>query len=339
MRIKYLSKFSIAIFVALTLFFAGVKLKEIVNSKSINKEDKIQTNSSEDNVIFIESNSTRKYFRLRDLCSIESAAKNNPTSEILVFSINAVMSNLFLLEKYKNIRFKQLNLSQLFQNTVMHEFWFQNKISKAQAPYYREAHLGDALRLHLLHKYGGFYSDLDTITLKDLSVLKLNGASYIYERNGDLGIANGMLRFKKNHPFLLQCLENFAKNYNGERWTNGPQIIYEELLKYCNIKDKDKKRLILNSKQNYCDVGLYPDYYFYPMTWYNFDFFFKNASPSEIQRFKKSFSIHYFGAALYFEGKQIVLNRNDSSMFQYFASENCPLTLSKFTYPFFLMDS
>jgi mannosyltransferase OCH1-like enzyme len=49
------------------------------------------------------------------------------------------------------------------------------------------AHISDAVRLALMWKYGGFYSDLDTISLKDFSpLLKYSGFGYLNENGPSL---------------------------------------------------------------------------------------------------------------------------------------------------------
>ncbi len=116
------------------------------------------------NVFFVETNSELDYFSTRVTCAFESAALQNPSSLIRVFSLNAKFNNSYdIIAKYPNLQLIKLNLTEIFEETPLLSWWKTGSVKKSP---YLLAHLADAFRLAILWKYGGVYSDIDTITLK-----------------------------------------------------------------------------------------------------------------------------------------------------------------------------
>jgi hypothetical protein len=80
--------------------------------------------------------------------------------------------------------------------------------------HYHQNNLKDAARLALLYKYGGIYSDFDTITMKSFqSLLKYSGFGLITESNSS-SVGNGLIIFKSNHPYLNYTIKQFVENYS-----------------------------------------------------------------------------------------------------------------------------
>ena len=78
------------------------------------------------NIFFFETNSQNKYFYLRQLCAIESAAKNNPNARIYVYSLTAQMNQIFL-DKYPNVLPKKLDIDEFVNGTIIANWYFNNK--------------------------------------------------------------------------------------------------------------------------------------------------------------------------------------------------------------------
>ena len=83
-------------------------------------------------------------------------------------SINARLRDEKLLNEYKNIKWLQLKPDEVFSDTPLWQWWRSKRVLKSQ---FKTAHLSDALRLALLWKHGGFYSDLDTVAIKSFYAL------------------------------------------------------------------------------------------------------------------------------------------------------------------------
>ena len=290
-----------------------------LNYEAVSENDDGLTNS----FIFTETNATRIIMTFGELCAIESAAKHNPKSIIRVLSINAIINDTELLQKYMNIKYEKINLNQTFNNSILHQFWFENKLSAAKNPIFRISHLSDALRFLFVYKYGGVYSDLDTITVKDFSFIrKYNGFGALNNKE----VGSGLLHFTKQHPFILKCLERFNRDYNGKVWAaNGPLLIQKELVIYCNQTNFENLMLKFNEPNN-CDVGMFPTNFFYPYPWAQFKVLFEKNATLEIQKFLNTYSVHFYGKM---SGLR-ELNKNENSLFGYFASSNCPLMYSKY---------
>ena len=103
-------------------------------------------------------------------------------------------------------------------------------------------HHSDAIRIALIHKYGGWYSDLDMVFLKPINHLRnvLGSDSFqIHElkRNPDyLGtkVSNAIFQFDtQHHPFLKKCLDKFAQVFDGTWGSGGPTLFQLVLNQMC----------------------------------------------------------------------------------------------------------
>jgi hypothetical protein len=87
---------------------------------SKNENDSLTFDNNEYNIFFIETNPHSKIFTAKQLCSIESAAKNNPKSNVYVLSIRAVENEntTSLRLFYPNVKFMKLILIDLFKGNA-----------------------------------------------------------------------------------------------------------------------------------------------------------------------------------------------------------------------------
>lgn len=294
---------------------------------------KIRNESENYNIFFIETNHEREFLSSKQLCAIESAALNNPNAYVYVVSIRAELNQTYLQDTYKNIILIKLVPYDLFQDTPLSKWWAQRRVFKS--PYFL-AHVSDAVRLALVWKYGGFYSDLDTISVKDLSPLrKYSGFGFLYENEPSLG--NGFIHFRAQHPFIYETMKNFADNYAAFGWgDNGPTLIIKTIKSFCNVDDLNKliiKDANLNSYfspnetsseqriDNNCDFGLYPESFFYPYNYRDdaFKLAFKTNSQLDLSRLINSYSIHFYGK---FSSK-LRVKLGDYSLYEFLAMTQC----------------
>ena len=104
----------------------------------------------------------------------------------------------------------------------------------------------DAIRIMLIYKYGGWYSDLDMVILKPLTefqnVLSCDEIPEdISEFPKDLlgnKVSNAIFHFERNHIFLKKCIEIFPKLFDGTWGSGGPGVFQEVLNSICQIKGK-----------------------------------------------------------------------------------------------------
>lgn len=177
-----------------------------------------------------------------------------------------------------------------------------------------------------MSKYGGVYSDLDTITLKSFKNLLddgKNGIGYMYENYVDIGI--GVLVFQKNMTFINYLIDKFSKTYSEFEWgINGPILFAKSLLDFCDIENihrhllpgykepnnktmfvtkgpNTNQKLVYMNKNHKCsNIQIFPEKYFYPLflTERNYlNIFDKNTTSNEKywKAINNSYSMHYFG--------------------------------------------
>ena len=88
--------------------------------------------------------------------------------------------------------------------------------------------LSNLVRIALLYKYGGAFLDTDFIILKDFSESRnAIGVQSIHSKTKQwTRLNNEVLIFDINHPLLLDFMEEFALNFNGNQWgSNGPYLV------------------------------------------------------------------------------------------------------------------
>ena len=106
--------------------------------------------------------------------------------------------------------------------------------------------LSDAIRLVLIEKLGGWYSDLDMLFLKPIDEFKnALGGDNFDEKNKDpnyLGekLSNAIFHFEKGHPFIQKSLKYFPKIFTGEWGSGGPSVFQKSLENVCNYQEIPK---------------------------------------------------------------------------------------------------
>jgi hypothetical protein len=287
------------------------------------------TTTSQYNVFFLETNFERDEFSTKQLCAIESAAKTNPKGKIFVSSIKSKFSNWNLIKQYPNLVWLKFKPVELFRDTPMWSWWTDGQVFRSP---YTSAHISDSARLALLYKYGGFYSDLDTIATKSFETLVYkSGAGYLSERDG-ASLGNGFLHFTKNHSFLEFLMNQFKLRYTSDYWgANGPTLLIESLKAYCQYGDIF--RVLMNHTldsnttksigQKCDDLIIYPEVFFYPYTYINGDLdeLFRKNAVVNISRIIDSYSVHFYGSLT----NKYHVGIHDFSLYEFLASQNCPI--------------
>ena len=149
------------------------------------------------------------------MCAIESAALSNPSATINVYSANAKFHQKWL-NKYSNIKLIKLDFDDLFKETYFENWFKQNKHLILNSPF-TAVQLSDMVRMVLVFKFGGYYSDIDTITIRSIEpLLKYNGAGLQSDKPMDINNAN--LIFQKNHPFLTKWIPLSVESFDPNVW-------------------------------------------------------------------------------------------------------------------------
>jgi hypothetical protein len=301
------------------------------------KNDNLKKTSFEERykIHFIETNERRTELTTKQLCAIESAARNNPNAAVIIHSLTARAGAFsFVFDAYPNLVLKELNIIELFTNTPLQKWLKHSNVSRSE---HAIAHLSDAARLVILSNQGGFYSDLDTITLKSVENLtEFNGAGYIFEDGGD-SLGSGVLIFRANHPFLEYMIKRMVSNYDPNVWGSpGPLMLIGAMKEFCEIDDiytvlafvrinnKTVTRLSNSAKnstqEKLCDLKIFPQNYFYPYN-YRKDLqgLFEKNSASRLKS-DLGYSVHFYG----YLSKQFRVIPGEFSIYDHLASLNCP---------------
>lgn len=137
----------------------------------------------------------------RYACSIESAAKSNPTREVFLVFASPVglprheqnwSTTIKTLMEYPNIHFRNVQLQQLCANTPLEDAIATMKLFKSMAIM---EHASDIIRTLIVYRYGGTYLDQDYMMIQRLDTIErnwiafqtehcLNGAIFDFRRNG-----------------------------------------------------------------------------------------------------------------------------------------------------------
>lgn len=283
------------------------------------------------NIFFTETNKSRGFLTYKQLCSIESAALHNPNANVYLFSLNAKI-NQQLLNKYKNIKFVLTSENDVYKDTPLFKWWTLQK-KKLESGLYKIHDLSDSFRIALVYKYGGFYSDLDSINIKSLESLKnLNAIAHDKIQN-KISPSNAVLMFEKKHNFLYSTMINLANNYQTNIWGyNGPKLIERSVKQYCRL-DNIYEELVFQVKEEFsgnkngtakCDVVILTNEFFFPVHWSQHKILFEKNSTFKISQFKNSYGVHFYGKFSHYYDVRL----NDNSIYEFFISQNCPLIYS-----------
>jgi hypothetical protein len=102
------------------------------------------------NIILIETNLNRSQTDFKQNCAIESAARNNPNANVMVFSLSAEV-DYRLIKEYKNINLVKKSVEDFFDGTPLFDWWRSKNVTILASTFFKE-HLSDGLRLSLLYK-------------------------------------------------------------------------------------------------------------------------------------------------------------------------------------------
>ena len=188
-------------------------------------------------MFFLET-SGRSWLTPREACALESAATSSNLRVNIIFLSEFVdlndNSTCAIFKLIPSVNFFTIKLRDAFVDTPLHRIYQREdwKHSLFQA-----VHTSDALRMALIYKVGGFYSDLDTLSLGDLSSLEnVIGATNM--RGKEPHLANGAFHLHKHHPLLWRVMEEIVTSYSGrERTEIGPLLVTRAVRQHFNISD------------------------------------------------------------------------------------------------------
>jgi hypothetical protein len=168
-------------------------------------------------------------FERKQLAVLKSIIVNHieilDTVEINLWSNVDLSENPFFKEVEKFVNLKKWDLHNEIKNTILEDFDLlsdKNKINDDLC--YLE---GDLFRLLILHKYGGFYIDMDVLVLRNF--LPLNDFEFLYQwgtsgfRGEGFRMNGAVMKLNKNSDLSLEFLEILKEtpaSKNSFSWGN-----------------------------------------------------------------------------------------------------------------------
>ncbi|ORY49453.1 hypothetical protein BCR33DRAFT_847427 [Rhizoclosmatium globosum] len=171
----------------------------------------------------------------RRLCSIESAARQNPDHRIIIYAKRKNTFETKIKKWRKNagldrrLVVKELKWGDAMVDTPLFEWWKERKWARSKWP---EQNLGNAFRLGMLWKFGGVYSDLDIISVNPVKELGRTVA-----RQDKKNTNNAFFSVEPRDPFIWEIMKQFVRGFRGDKWGhNGPAAVTRTLRK-CKIPE------------------------------------------------------------------------------------------------------
>eukprot|EP00095_Tigriopus_kingsejongensis_P003307 maker-scaffold355_size198070-snap-gene-0.35 protein:Tk03307 transcript:maker-scaffold355_size198070-snap-gene-0.35-mRNA-1 annotation:"GJ17465" len=166
-------------------------------------------------------------------CALESIGLHNPSAPIYVLLDHQVELDSFtpdLRANFANLRFRRVNYKAFIRKhggkeLIDNQELFGTRLFKFN--------LSDLMRVLLLHAFGGYYLDMDYILIRPMpNDINFFGSQFNGRVNG------AFMKFKQGHPFLRLLIQEFVKNFDGDKWGhNGPKRQSKVLDKFCRAQD------------------------------------------------------------------------------------------------------
>jgi hypothetical protein len=234
-------------------------------------------------------------WRLRHRRVIESLFFHHPDALVLVYS-NTLPSYFF--HKFTSAGYEVLiiryNISSIGK-ALPGSTWTEH-ISQWKKGKHFYAHLADYLRFVVLYKWGGVYTDLDSILLRPIDSTDMIGYDHCDQSNLDKCItlaendsrkyylAIGFMVLKQNHPLLRKALEYFDTMYNENEYSCGTIFITKA---YAALKTE--------LEENY-SLTVHPPSVFYPIPWQDITQYSQRMNSTLWEHIKRtSVTLHVWG--------------------------------------------
>ncbi len=168
--------------------------------------------------------------------TLESVLYHHPYAQVIIHS-NVLKQSLFdvLTESGYNVKVKNFDLVEMAKHSPA-KLFDSRKIKQSESGPFWYSHATDLLRLLFLYLDGGVYLDTDVILVKPFETLTENSLGW---QDPGQAINGAVMKFDKGHPFLAECLREFATTYKSSSWAgNGPGLLTRVFLKWSDRKNK-----------------------------------------------------------------------------------------------------
>jgi lactosylceramide 4-alpha-galactosyltransferase len=271
--------------------------------------------------IFFHETSGRSDLGLRQTCTVESAAKNNPGRPIQVFMtadrLDYSSPWLEILQTYPQVSIVLVEPRLYFANTPLAD-WYNE--GEWRTSIYNIVHLSDYIRVLTLLKGGGMYMDLDFVSLKPFDEKLLWNFFNIETAEMKL-LSNSVLHLERGHRLIEEMIHRLVKYYDVDDYMwHGPSMISNIMSKFCGVKRGQP------NSNNCTDVRLLPHYNFAPISNTEWETLFSDATTENLAEIKNgSYGVHCWG------GKSVghPLDLQSNQIYAVLAREHCPITVAR----------
>lgn len=236
----------------------------------------------------------------RQICSIESAAKNNPNFDIFVMfsspryiSLNTLSPEIWRLKiTYQNIFFRNSNMWK-FAEGCPHAVEFLER-GRLFESYELPVDMSNFVRLLRLWRYGGIYMDTDIIVMKSLEKFTSNFAGIGEDDGTGTSLNNALMSLEPHgfgHGMAEQFVEDYVSNFDPVGWLeNGPYSITRTLKKACD------SAVLMNLTVGKCEeFNIFPREMFHAVDYTSAEYVFEPKHFNNLKvQIKESYAIHVF---------------------------------------------
>lgn len=313
-----------------TLTFDETNLVEINHSRSFDFDDiliaEVQPENGK-NVFFVESGDTEinVTLKIRQTCSIESAAFMNPHLKVFVlFTSKERLRNLSrtpeveAILSYPNVFVNSIDIERFSLGTPFQEFIQRKVLLKSS---YKVVHTSDVVRFMVLWRYGGTYLDTDIIVRKKLDSIPPNYGC----PESETFMNNAAINFQSiNENYIIEAfVYDLIRNFNGQSWGhNGPTMMTRVLTMLCNTN----QTLEMLHKGNCKSFHVMRKETCYPVGGMQASQLFTDSlGPKTMEVVKDSLVVHFWNSAT----KGWKLKKSQSAAYIQLAKEFCPKVMAQ----------
>jgi hypothetical protein len=150
--------------------------------------------------------------------------------EINLWSNVDLSTNSFFKEVSEYVNLKLWDINEEIKGTILENCPSMSSVSDDMC--YLE---GDVFRLLVLHKYGGFYIDMDVLVLRDMS--PLNGVEFLYQwgtsgfnaNEPNITMNGAVMKLDKGSSLSLEFLEKLSITNPAKNTTCWGNLLYSKI--------------------------------------------------------------------------------------------------------------
>ena len=205
---------------------------------------------------------------------------------------------------------------------------------------------GDAIRMILVHRYGGWYSDLDMVFLRPLvskggeplhNVAACDSVDYhLYDDpaskfNFGIGISNAIFHNDAGHIFLKTAIQLFASVFQNGVWSSsGPKVLSKALEVICGYKKINTLNPKEHSRKHCSGMAVIEPRSFYAVNWFFAGVLFdKRQEDYWAALFNKSYVVHFYGSSSRTIHKRVLRPNQygrDKPAYAFLGPDHCPVS-------------